>query len=157
MTPDEQASHEHWMGLALEQAHRARDSGEVPVGAVLVAGDELIGVGSNQPINAHDASAHAEISALRQASQLRQNYRLPGTTLYVTIEPCTMCVGALMHARVELLVFGAREPRAGAVVSQQTLLNADWFNHRMTYIEGVLSEPCAALMQGFFRERRGAK
>jgi tRNA(adenine34) deaminase len=154
---DANAEHERWMALALKQAAEAGAAGEVPVGAVLVADGELIGIGSNRPISAHDASAHAEICALRQASQIRQNYRLPGATLYVTIEPCTMCVGAMMHARVERLVFGAREPRAGAVVSQQSLLEANWFNHRMTYIEGILKEPCAALIQAFFRQRREAK
>lgn len=152
---DADAQHERWMTVALEQAQLARAAGEVPVGAVLVAAGEIIGLGSNQPIRAHDASAHAEICALRYASHKRQNYRLPGTTLYVTIEPCTMCVGAMMHARVGSLVFGAREPRAGAVVSQQSLLQAPWFNHRMTYTEGIMQEACAELMQSFFRERRG--
>jgi tRNA(adenine34) deaminase len=154
---DAYSEHERWMALALEQAAEAGAAGEVPVGAVLVADGKLIGVGSNRPISAHDASAHAEICALRQASQKLQNYRLPGTTLYVTIEPCTMCVGAMMHARVERLVFGAREPRSGAVVSQQLLLEASWFNHRITCIEGVLKDPSAELIQAFFRQKREAK
>jgi tRNA(adenine34) deaminase len=142
------------MERALELAKQAEARGEVPVGAVLVAGEELLGEGSNQPIAARDPTAHAEIVALRRAAQLRGNYRLPGTTLYVTIEPCTMCVGALLHARVGSLVFGAREPRAGAVVSQQRLLDANCFNHHIEVIEGVRAEACAALLQAFFRARR---
>ena len=142
------------MRLALEQADLAADRDEVPVGAVLVKDDELIAAGFNQPISTHDATAHAEIVTLRAASQLLGNYRLPGTTLYVTIEPCTMCVGALIHARVESLVFGAREPRAGAVVSQQSLATADFFNHRLNCIEGVLADECAGRLQEFFKARR---
>ena len=148
------ADHEHWMRQALAHARRAGELGEVPVGAVLVANGEIIGEGFNQPISSHDATAHAEICALRHASQNQQNYRLPGTVLYVTIEPCTMCTGALVHARVETLVFGAREPRAGVVVSQQQLLDASYFNHKVTYLEGVLRDECAALMQDFFQRRR---
>lgn len=141
---------EHWMQLALEQAQLAADSGEVPVGAVLVKDGELIASGFNQPISSCDPSAHAEIVVLRAAAKHLSNYRLPGTTLYVTIEPCTMCVGALIHARVERLVFGAPEPRAGAV----RLLDGAQFNHRI-YIEGgVLAEQCADIMQQFFRQKR---
>lgn len=153
---DREPEHTHWMALALEQAQIAGSLGEVPIGAILVANNEIIGKGFNQPVSGHDASAHAEICALRQASQLRQNYRLPGTTLYVTIEPCTMCAGALIHARIDTLVFGAREPRAGAIVSQQQLLDARYFNHRVSYIEGVLREECSELIQNFFQiKRRG--
>lgn len=143
------------MRQALQMARAAGDMGEVPVGAVLVYENEIIGKGSNQPIISHDASAHAEICALRHASQIRQNYRLPGSTLYVTIEPCTMCVGAIVHARVDTLVFGAPEPRAGAVVSQQQLLDARFYNHRVAYVEGVLADECAGLIQSFFKSRRG--
>ena len=146
--------HGYWMERALEQAQIASELGEVPIGAVLVANGAIIGAGFNQPISSHDASAHAEIRALRQASQIRQNYRLPDTTLYVTIEPCTMCVGAMVHARIKSLVFGAREPRAGAVVSQQQLLDAQFYNHKVSYVEGVLSDRCAALIQDFFQSKR---
>lgn len=153
---DREPDHMHWMAQALEQAKLAGNLGEVPVGAILVANNEIIGKGFNQPVSSHDASAHAEICALRQASQFRQNYRLPGTTLYVTIEPCTMCAGALIHARIDMLVFGAREPRAGAVVSQQQLLDAWYFNHKVSYIEGILREECSDLIQNFFQiKRRG--
>lgn len=162
MTPDEsvvvedQVQHEHWMALALEQAKISAEAGEVPVGAVLVADNELLAAAHNAPIASQDPTAHAEIRVLRQASQSRGNYRLPGTTLYVTIEPCTMCVGALIHARVERLVFGAREPRAGAVVSQQRLLEAGYYNHGIKVIEGILADSCGQIMQAFFRDRRRA-
>lgn len=149
-----QQRHEHWMSLALEQARLAGKMGEVPIGAIVVAGNQVIGSGFNHPITSHDPTAHAEICALRQSAQVSQNYRLPGTTLYVTIEPCTMCAGALIHARIENLVFGAREPRAGAIVSQQRLLDAHYFNHKVAYTEGVLKEQCSTLLQDFFQNRR---
>ncbi len=149
--------HEHWMQFALEYAREAAGNDEVPVGAVLVEAGEIIGFGANQPISANDPTAHAEIITLRNASQFKQNYRLPGTILYVTIEPCTMCVGAMIHARVDMLVFGARESRAGAVVSQQVLLNESYYNHRLDYVEGVLAEQCSELMQQFFKTKRLAK
>jgi len=133
--------------------------GEVPVGAVLVrndavASDEILGAGFNCPISTHDPTAHAEIVALRAASKAVSNYRLPGTTLYVTIEPCAMCVGAIIHARVERVVFGALEPRAGAVISSQRLFDATHFNHRVSYTGGILADECANIMQQFFRSRR---
>lgn len=145
---------EYWMQLALEQAQLAADSGEVPVGAVLVKDGELIASGFNQPISSCDPSAHAEVVVLRAAAKKLSNYRLPGTTLYVTIEPCTMCVGTLIHARVERLVFGATEPRAGAVVSAARLLDGLQFNHRINTEGGVLEDQCAAIMQNFFRQKR---
>ncbi len=145
---------ERWMAMALEQARAAAVVNEVPVGAVLVQGGELLAAGYNQPIIGCDPTAHAEIVALRSAAQRCGNYRLPGTTLYVTIEPCAMCIGAMMHARVERLVFGAPEPRAGAVISALRLLEAEHFNHRIAYSSGVLADECAALMQDFFRARR---
>lgn len=144
----------HWMRLALQQAQLAASVGEVPVGAVLVCADELIGAGFNCPISSHDPTAHAEVVALRAAAKNLANYRLPGTTLYVTIEPCSMCVGAIIHARVARVVFGAPEPRAGAVISSQQLLDAPQYNHRVAYQGGVLADDCAAIMQSFFRERR---
>jgi len=147
---------EYWMRLALEQARLAAAAGEVPVGAVLVRNNALIGAGFNQPIGACDPTAHAEVVALRAAAQSAANYRLPDTTLYVTIEPCAMCTGALIHARVRRLVFGATEPRAGAVVSAGRLLDATHFNHRVSYEGGILAPECAEIMQRFFRERRRA-
>jgi len=151
-------SPEHWMAMALELARFAGAQGEVPVGAILVSAQgEVLGTGSNQPITTHDPTAHAEIIALRLAASAAQNYRLPGSTLYVTIEPCTMCVGAMVHARVARLVFGAPEPRFGAIVSQRRLLDEGEFNHLMQYEGGILAEPCAALMRDFFKARRESK
>ncbi|MBK6959803.1 MAG: tRNA adenosine(34) deaminase TadA [Gammaproteobacteria bacterium] len=145
---------EHWMRLALELAGRAAAAGEVPVAAVLVADGQVVGEGWNCPIGACDPTAHAEINALRDSARRRGNYRLIDTTLYVTLEPCAMCVGALIHARVARLVFGAREPRAGAVASQFELLEAGCFNHRIAWSEGVLAAECGALLVDFFRSRR---
>ena len=147
-------NHERWMREALSLAQQAAEADEVPVGAIVVHNGEIIGRGFNQPIRSCDATAHAEIVAIRSASQFRSNYRLPGTTVYVTIEPCTMCLGAMIHARVDRLVFGATEPRAGAVVSQGSLLEAGHFNHQLSFIDGVLAEECSSLMQSFFRNRR---
>ncbi len=146
-----------WMRHALELAERAASHDEVPVGAVLVrnAGDGVIvGRGRNQVIERRDPTAHAEINALRDAALRLGNYRLPGTTLYVTVEPCMMCAGALVHARIERLVFGAREPRTGVVFSQGRALQNPAHNHRVAVCEGVLAKECAALMQRFFRDRR---
>ncbi|MCY4323938.1 MAG: tRNA adenosine(34) deaminase TadA, partial [Gammaproteobacteria bacterium] len=139
---------------ALRLAEKARERGEVPVGAVVVAQGEVIGEGFNQPITLQDPSAHAEMLALRAAAKHIGNYRLQGASLYVTIEPCMMCCGAMVHARISRLVFAAREPRAGAVVSNAQLLENRWLNHRVQVVEGVLAEPCGELMRAFFRERR---
>ncbi|MEX2468414.1 MAG: tRNA adenosine(34) deaminase TadA [Pseudohongiellaceae bacterium] len=151
---DEQARHESWMRLALEQAQLAAAADEVPVGAVLVRDGVLVAAGYNQPIRACDPTAHAEIVTLRNAARAVGNYRLPGSVLYVTIEPCTMCLGAVIHARVGTVVFAAREPRAGAVVSRQRLDEQQFYNHQPAVIEGVLATDCAALMQAFFAGRR---
>ena len=156
MTLQEHA-HEHWMRVALAQAELARAQNEVPVGAVLVGAGEQLSVGFNQPISASDPTAHAEIVALRAAAVESANYRLPGSVLYVTIEPCTMCIGALIHARVGTLVFGAAEPRAGAVVSQLRLADKDFFNHRIQIVSGVLEAECAGLMKDFFAARSRRK
>ena len=145
---------EHWMEHCLALAKQAVAGGEVPVAAVVVKDNKLIAEAFNQPISAHDPSAHAEILALRRAAEKLENYRLPGCTLYVTVEPCSMCAGALVHARIEHLVFGAEEPRAGAVVSQQQLLDAPWLNHRVSYEGGVMTEACGQLMSDFFSRRR---
>ncbi|KJS04145.1 MAG: hypothetical protein VR73_15820 [Gammaproteobacteria bacterium BRH_c0] len=143
-----------WMQQAIDLARQAAELGEVPVGALLVKEGKLLATGFNHPIAGSDPCGHAEIHALRNAAQTLGNYRLPGTTLYVTIEPCTMCVGALIHARVERLVFGAREPRAGAVVSHLQILDQTHYNHRVQWSEGVLGEQCSALISEFFRARR---
>ena len=152
----ESTNHERWMREALILAEQAAKADEVPVGAIVVHNGEIIGRGFNQPIRSCDATAHAEIVAIRSASKFRNNYRLPGTTLYVTIEPCTMCLGAMIHARVDRLVFGATEPRAGAIVSQGSLIKASHFNHQLSFVGGVLAEECSSLMQSFFRNRRKA-
>lgn len=145
---------EKWMLLAIEQAELAAESDEVPVGAILVEDGKLLAAASNCPIGDKDPTAHAEILALRRASQIKQNYRLPGTTLYVTIEPCTMCVGAMIHARIQRLVIGAKEPRAGAVLSQHRLLDSSIYNHQIEYDSGVKEEACSSLLQDFFRAKR---
>jgi len=145
---------EYWMQQALILADQAGAAGEVPVGALVLAGGRLIGRGANAPITRQDPSAHAEILALREAAQYQGNYRLPGSTLYVTIEPCTMCVGAIIHARIERVVFGAPEPRYGAVVSARRLFDDEQFNHRVQYLGGVLADECGARMRAFFRRRR---
>ena len=146
--------HPRWMAHALHLAERGREVGEVPVGAVIVRDGELLGEGYNRPITGCDPTAHAEIQALRDAAVRVGNYRLPGATLYVTIEPCSMCAGALIHARITHLVFGAREPKAGAVVSQSRLLEAHYMNSRVSWEEGVLAEQCASLVSGFFAHKR---
>jgi len=145
---------EEWMQVALRLAEEAATRDEVPVGAVVVRENQIIGRGFNQPISGHDPTAHAEIMALRDAAQTLGNYRLPGCTLVVTVEPCTMCAGALVHARIEQLIFGAREPRAGAVCSSSRVLDNPGLNHKVTVIEGVLEKECKALMSAFFKERR---
>ncbi len=143
-----------WMRCALELARAAAAAGEVPVGAVLVRNDELLGAGRNQPIAAQDASAHAEMVALRAAGQAVQNYRLPGSTLYVTLEPCPMCAGALVHARVARVVFAAADPRTGAGGSVFDLLRDPRLNHRCVVEGGLLEEESAGLLRAFFAARR---
>jgi tRNA(adenine34) deaminase len=147
-----------WMQQALAQAQIAAERDEVPVGAVLVdAAGELIAAGHNQPISACDPSAHAEIVVLRAAAQKLGNYRLPDTTLYVTLEPCTMCVGALVHARVGRLVYGAAEPKTGAIESAQRLFETGKFNHQPELKAGVLANECSALLSQFFAKKRSAR
>lgn len=145
-----------WMRRALALAQQAAEAGEVPVGAVLVRDGQCIGEGSNRPISGVDPTAHAEIQALRAAAKSQDNYRLPGSTLYVTIEPCAMCAGAIVHARVERVVFAATEPKAGAVCSHWQLFDQPQLNHRVAYQGGVLADEAKALMQAFFAERRRA-
>ena len=142
------------MREAIAEARKGADLGEVPVGAILVRDGKIIGRGFNQPISSHDPSAHAEMVALRQAATSDANYRLPGTTLYVTLEPCTMCSGLLVHSRISRLVFGASEPRSGAVISRAQVLDQPWLNHRVQVEGGVLAEECGAILTEFFRARR---
>jgi tRNA(adenine34) deaminase len=148
------ADHESFMRLALEQARLAADAGEVPIGAVAVASGTVVGRGYNRPIGAVDPTAHAEVMALREAARTLGNYRVTGVDLYVTLEPCLMCVGALVHARVGRVVFGAREPKTGALVSAVQALEIPTLNHRFEIVEGVLEAECRDLVQAFFRERR---
>ena len=145
-----------WMQAALVLAGRAAASGEVPVGAVLVQGDSLLAEGWNQPIAGHDPTAHAEVVVLRAAGVALANYRFTGTTLYVTLEPCMMCVGAIVHARVQRLVFGASDPKSGAVTSCLRGFEAAGLNHRVEWSGGVLAEECGDILKAFFRRRRGS-
>jgi tRNA(adenine34) deaminase len=145
-----------FMREALLEAERAGENGEVPVGAVVVQGSEIVGRGGNRPITANDPTAHAEVVALREAAQTLGNYRLTGVRLYVTVEPCLMCVGAMVHARVGTLLFGTREPKAGAVVSSQQALEHAALNHRVEVVEGILADESRELLQRFFQTRRQA-
>jgi tRNA(adenine34) deaminase len=145
-----------WMTAALDLAKRAADLGEVPVGAVLVHDGQIVGEGFNQPITQHDPTAHAEICAIRDACQRLQNYRLPlETTLYVTLEPCTQCVGAMIHGRVGRVIYAAAEPRAGSLVSARQLLDSGFYNHKFTFMGGLMAEESAAILKAFFKARRG--
>nr|WP_258194787.1 tRNA adenosine(34) deaminase TadA [Paraburkholderia sp. BL18I3N2] len=145
-----------FMALAQAAAEEARAAGEVPVGAVLVRGEEVIATGFNHPIGGHDPSAHAEMAALRAAAQAVENYRLPGCELYVTLEPCLMCAGAIMHARIARVVFGARDPKTGACGSVVDAFANPQLNHHTTVIGGVLENECGAALKSFFAERRRA-
>jgi tRNA(Arg) A34 adenosine deaminase TadA len=142
------------MNEAIAQARWARTMGEVPIGAVVAVGGEIVGRGFNHPIDAIDPTAHAEIVAMREAATRLGNYRLTGATLCVTIEPCLMCVGAMVHARIGTLVYGAAEPKAGAVVSMTRAAELPGLNHRIEVVAGVREEECRNLMVEFFRERR---
>jgi len=142
------------MAAALEQARLALEAGEVPIGAVLVVNGEIVARAFNQPIRSVDPTAHAEILVLRDAAKAIGNYRLTGSTLYVTVEPCLMCVGALVHARVGEVVYGAAEPKTGALVSTVRAHESPGLNHRFTVTGGVLEEECRAVIQGFFRDKR---
>jgi len=149
--------HDPFMGEALVQAGAARDADEVPIGAVVVVDGAVVGRGYNQPISSGDPTAHAEIVAIRDAARSVGNYRLTGATLYVTIEPCLMCVGALVHARIGTVVYGASEPRTGALESTVRAGDLPGHNHRVAIVSGVREEECRALIQEFFRARRGRK
>ncbi|MGH8442379.1 MAG: tRNA adenosine(34) deaminase TadA [Nevskiaceae bacterium] len=148
------AADERWMRHALKLARRAQELGEVPVGAVVVNGDEIVAEGWNQPIAAHDPSAHAEMVAMRAAASALRNYRLGGLSLYVTLEPCVMCAGAMIHARIARVVFGAADPKAGAVNSVYDVIANPRLNHRLDWTGGVLADECGQVLQEFFRVRR---
>jgi len=154
MTIANNNSDEDWMRHALELANKAAQLGEVPVGAVLVKEGQLLSEGWNQPISCNDPTAHAEIIAIRNAAQIMANYRLPDTTLYITIEPCSMCAGAIVHARISRVVFGAAEPRAGAAGSVTNLLQNKQFNHQVELTSGVLKTECGQILKDFFQQRR---
>jgi tRNA(adenine34) deaminase len=145
---------ERFMRAALDEAVKAGEHGEVPVGAVVVLDGQIVGAGFNRPIGGHDPTAHAEIVALRDAATRRRNYRLTGAVLYVTIEPCQMCVGAMVHARIERVVYGAREPKAGAMESAMRAHEHPALNHRMSATGGILEQECREMIRRFFRERR---
>ena len=143
-----------WMQRALELARQAEAEGEVPVGAVLVKEDQILGEGWNAPIGEHDPTAHAEIRALRNAATRLGNYRLPDTTLYVTLEPCVMCAGAIIHARIQRVVYGAVDPKTGAAGSVFDILNSELHNHRVNISGGVLEQECSTLLKDFFQAKR---
>ncbi|WP_423821074.1 tRNA adenosine(34) deaminase TadA [Salinisphaera sp. SPP-AMP-43] len=157
MPDDARAADRYWMGLALDQARAAEAAGEVPVGAVVVRDGVVLGYGRNGPIEAADATAHAEIAAIRAACRMVDNYRLPGATLYCTLEPCAMCAGAIGHARIARVVYGADDFRAGAVHSIFQVLDEPRLNHRVAHTGGVLAEASADLLRVFFRARRAAR
>lgn len=142
------------MHAALAEARKAHDAGEVPVGAVVVLDGEVIGTGFNQPISTSDPTAHAEVVALRAAAKALGNYRLTGATMYVTVEPCLMCVGAMVHARIALVVYGTTEPKSGALQSMTNAHELDGLNHRMNTLGGVMAEESRDLLQQFFQARR---
>src|SRR6202046_1121371 len=146
----------HYMRLALDQARAAEAAGEVPVGAIVVSPTgKVIGSGNNQVLRTNDPTAHAEVVALRAAGLTLGNYRLLGCTLFCTLEPCAMCAGAILHGRIERLVFAARDPKAGACGSVLSVMNHPALNHRVEVVEGILGEECSTLLTAFFRSRRG--
>ncbi|WP_153914587.1 tRNA adenosine(34) deaminase TadA [Shewanella sp. TC10] len=161
LTPEElavrAAQDEKWMRMALELATKAEALGEVPVGAVLVKDDELIASGFNLSITEHDPSAHAEMQCIRAAGKVLENYRMLGATLYVTLEPCPMCAGAMIHSRIERVVFGAKDLKTGAAGSVINLLQDSHFNHQLTVTSGILAEECASQLSQFFKRRRDEK
>jgi tRNA(adenine34) deaminase len=144
----------YYMDLALAEARKAGAAGEVPVGAVIVSGDAIIGRGFNTPIGSHDPTAHAEIIAMREAAAAVSNYRLSGSTIYCTVEPCIMCAGAMIHARIGRLVFGTPDPKAGAAGSIYNVLTDPRLNHRVDFISGIREDECATLLREFFAKRR---
>lgn len=154
---EQQRNDEHWMREALALADHAENLGEVPVGAVVVLDGEIIGEGWNHPISGHDPTAHAEIMALRDAASRVGNYRLVGADLYVTIEPCTMCAGAIVHGRISRVIYGAAEEKAGVAKSNGYLFEQSWMNHRVEVVPGVLAALCSGKISAFFQRRRAEK
>ena len=148
---------ERWMKIALKEAIKAEKEDEVPVGAILVKNGMLIAKAHNQPISKNDATAHAEIQLIRNGGIKQDNYRLTGTSLYVTLEPCAMCIGAMMHARIERIVYGAHDPKTGACGSSVNLIEANCFNHKIDLVSGVLENQCGELLKKFFTSRRKFK
>ena len=142
------------MQRALEQAKKALSEGEVPVGAVLTFDDEIVAEAHNNPISSNDPSGHAEVNVIRKASQLFNNYRLENTSLYVTLEPCIMCCGLLIHARIENLIFSANDPKSGSVISNANLFDSDFVNHKVKYSQGPLAEESSELLRNFFKDKR---
>ncbi|ORU93665.1 MAG: tRNA-specific adenosine deaminase [Cycloclasticus sp. symbiont of Bathymodiolus heckerae] len=145
---------EAWMRKAIALAHEAEAVGEVPVGALIVKDDECIGEGFNLPIKNSDPTAHAEIVAIRAASKQIENYRLVDATLYITLEPCVMCMGAIQHARIKRIVFGAKDPKRGAVCSALSLAEADYANHHVEWSGGILADECSQILRSFFKKKR---
>jgi tRNA(adenine34) deaminase len=150
----ERTAAERWMQEALEEARRAEAQGEIPVGAIVLINEKVVGRGHNHSIRSHDPTAHAEVLALRHAAHSMRNYRLPGSILVVTVEPCMMCVGAMIHARVDELIFGAADPKAGAVQSVFQMANVPQLNHQIAVTPGVLAKECGGLLRAFFESRR---
>ena len=145
---------EQWMRIAIEEASLAMDKNEVPVGAVLVKNDTLIAQAHNKPITKNDPTAHAEIQLLRKAGEQQKNYRLPKSTLYVTLEPCTMCFGAMVHARIDRIVYGASDPKTGVCRSRMNLNEENFFNHKISITSGILEKESSELLKLFFKSRR---
>jgi tRNA(adenine34) deaminase len=147
---------EQWMREALAEAHKAECAGEIPVGAVVLVNDKIVGRGHNHTIQSHDPSAHAEIMALRHAARGMRNHRLPGSIVIVTVEPCVMCAGAMIQARVDTVIYGAADPKAGALDSHFHLAGAPHLNHRFQVVSGILASECGSLLRSFFAARRTA-
>ena len=145
---------EKWMRIAIDEAKLAMDKNEVPVGAVLVKNDKLIAQAHNKPITKNDPTAHAEIQLLRKAGEQQKNYRLPESTLYVTLEPCTMCFGAMVHARIDRIVYGASDPKTGVCGSRMNLNEENFFNHKISITSGILEKESSELLKLFFKSRR---
>ena len=145
---------EKWMSIAIDEANQAMDRNEVPVGAVLVKNDTLIAQAHNKPITKNDPTAHAEIQLLRKAGEQQKNYRLPKSTLYVTLEPCTMCFGAMVHARIDRIVYGASDPKTGVCGSRMNLNEENFFNHKISITSGILEKESSELLKLFFKSRR---
>ena len=145
---------EKWMQIAIQEAIKAEKEDEVPVGAILVKDGLLIAKSHNQPISTNDATAHAEVLLIRAACTIQENYRLTGTSLYVTLEPCAMCLGAMMHARIERIIYGAHDPKTGVCGSSENLIDANCFNHKIDLVSGVLENECKQLLKKFFISRR---